>query len=204
MQKIIIVSTLFFAFVLTTAAFAVNFSADQVVYGKNMPQMTSKIFSSGNKFRAETDSGGMNMIIISRMDKKVSWTVMVDKQMYMENSIDPKQAVSTGAKMPGEKREKLGNEVVNGINCAKYKLTYQDPSGPVSVYMWESADKMPIKSQAIDGSWTSEMRNISKAPISPSVFEVPAGYKKMPAMGAGLPGGNSGMDLDAIKNMMGH
>ena len=198
-----IVSFLFLALLICSASFAINFSADQTVYGKNMPQMSSKLYFGDNKFRVESSVSGMTSIMITRTDKKVSWMIMPGQKMYSENKIDPKQLVATGNKMPNEKREKLGRENVNGINCDKYKVTYKDSNVSSSVYIWQSSDGIPVKTQAIDGSWTSEMKNISKGAINASLFEIPAGYSKMPSMGDGMGMPGKSMNMDDIRKMMG-
>lgn len=41
----------------------------------------------------------------------------------------------------------------------------------------------PVKTAAVDGSWTQEYRNIKMGPQPNSLFEVPSGCKKLQAPG---------------------
>jgi hypothetical protein len=106
---------------------------------------------------------------------------MPQQKMYMVQKLDPKQVVSMSGRVPGEiKREKMGSEKVNGIMCDKYKVTYKpaDKAPEMSVFQWMSKDNMPIKSAAIDGSWSSEMKNVKIGAQPAKLFELPDGYKK--------------------------
>lgn len=186
---------------MTTAALAVEFSADQVVKAKGMGSFDAKINFTEKKWRTEANVAGQHTISIVRTDKNVTWVLMPEEKMYMENKIDPSQRIATSKKMTGEiKREKLGRESVNGINCEKSKITYKEGTKTASVYLWLSDDGLPVKSEAADGSWSSEMKNIKKGPQAASLFEIPAGYTKMSAPGAGSTPGK--MDMDSMKKMM--
>ena len=52
---------------------------------------------------------------------------------------------------------------------------------------------MPVKTAAVDGSWSQELKNIKMGSQSDSLFELPAGYQKMQMpqlpMMQGMPGG---------------
>lgn len=178
---------------LVSVSLAADFSVDQIISGKGMPNISSKIFISGDKIRVESSSGRISSIVITRPDKKVSWTLIPNQRMYMEAKIDPRHAVTTGYKMPGEKREKIGKETVNGINCDKFRVTYKNKAVSPSVFLWLSPDGIPVKVQAADKSWTSEMKNIKKGAQSPYLFEIPLGYSKMPT--AGMPSMNQMMKI---------
>ena len=100
---------------------------------------------------------------------------------------DPEQTMGKTSEMPGEiERKKIKSETVNGIPCDKYKVTYKltETAKPTSAYMWISKDKIAVKSAAIDGSWSSEYKNLKRGKQAASLFEIPAGYKKfeMPKM----------------------
>lgn len=188
-------------FLMTACAFAIEFSADQVVNAKGMGSIKAKINFTENKWRTEADIAGNHTISIIRPDKNVTWVLMPDDKMYMENKIDPSQRIATAKKMAGEiKREKLGKENIGGISCDKYIITYREGTKNASVYLWLSSDGIPVKSEAADGSWSSQMKNIVKGPQAASLFEVPAGYTKMSAPSSGKAPGK--MDMDSMKNMM--
>ncbi|MBU0671910.1 MAG: DUF4412 domain-containing protein [Candidatus Margulisbacteria bacterium] len=163
-----------------------QFSAENVMKAGERT-MTSILYFGGDKWRVESQVFGQNSIVIVRTDKKVMWNLMPDKKMYMEMKLDPKQAISNGMKFPGEiKRKKVGSGQVNGIACDKYEITYKpnEKSPEASVYQWLSKDNVPVKTTAIDGSWSSEYKNIKVGRQPDPLFNLPAGYKKfaMPKM----------------------
>jgi hypothetical protein len=127
-------------------------------------------------------------ISISRMDKKVVWILMPKDRMYMEQPFDPAQAVATAEKMVGEIERKLvGQEMVDGKMASKYQVVYSINGRRETMFQWfVSGFKMPVKSAAVDNSWTMEYKNIKTGKQPDSLFEVPAGYEKfstqMPTM----------------------
>ncbi|MFA5098087.1 MAG: DUF4412 domain-containing protein [Candidatus Margulisiibacteriota bacterium] len=201
MMKKTVLSALLALFALSGLAFALEFSADQVVKMKGMAPVTGKLNFSDNKWRSESKFMGKHTVSIIRADKKVSWTLMPDQKSYMENKLDPAQAAASGKEVPGEvKREKVGREKISGMDCDKYKITYKNAGGTSVLFLWMSKDGIPMKSASQDGSWSSEMKNVKVGRQAPSLFELPAGYKKMSVPSAGkMP---SKADMDAIKKMM--
>ncbi len=200
MLKQIIMSAFILSAIICGGASAFEFSADQVMRSSGMPAMNAKMYFADTKWRMSSMIEGIKSITIIRSDKNVSWILMPDQKMYMERKIDKKQKIAMSKNVPGEvKREKLGNETVNGINCEKFKVTYKDGSKTESVFIWMSKDKMPIKTAAIDNSWSSELKNIQKGTQDKSLFEVPAGFTKMviPEMGNAAPK----MDMEMLKKL---
>ncbi len=173
-------------------SYAVDFSADVVMTSAGHTN-ASKIFVKGTKIRMEQQ--GRPMYTIMRGDKDVSWIVMTDQKAYMESRTDPAQRPATEEKVRGEvSRRLIGNDTVDGRAAKKYEVTFKDGERTSKMYQWMAPDiKFPVKTAAIDGSWTVEYRNIKMGGHPDSLFEVPAGYKKMsmPAM-PGMPGASSG------------
>jgi len=164
---------------------AYDFSADIVTKTKGKT-MQGKIFLSGEKSRMEMQ----NMVVIGRLDKKVTWMLMPDRKMYMESEMKP-------GSIPVEKdpsqvsKELVGKDTVDGQAATKYKVTFTDSKGgQTSVYQW-FLDKngFPVKTAALDDSWSHEYRNIKEGAQPPDLFEIPEGYKKfsMPAIPGASP-----------------
>ncbi len=163
---------------------AMDFSADMVTTGEGMT-INAKVFVSADKSRMETPQS----VTISRMDKKVVWILMPEQKMYMEQAFDPSKAMASSEKVEGEvERTPLGKDAVNGRMADKYKVTYKIEGNKNEMFQWiESGSSLPVKSAAVDGSWSVEYRNIKTGPQPDSLFEIPADYKKfsmnMPDMG---------------------
>lgn len=136
-----------------------------------------KIFMSNTKVRMET----AGTVMISRLDKKLVWILMPKQKAYLEQALKPDKAAGFTNKVDGEmKREKLGEETVNGMKCDKFKVTFKSGKKVESLLQWISKDlNFPVKTASVDNSWYMEFTKIVKASQPGSLFEVPTGYKKM-------------------------
>ena len=87
-------------------------------------------------------------------------------------------------KISGEvERKSEGSEMVDGRMANKYLVTVVVDGKTESVYQWiDEFVSIPVKTAAVDGSWSSEFKDIKVGRQDPSLFEIPEGYKKM-AMG---------------------
>ena len=174
-------------FSLAASAFAVDFAAD-VITTQGGKTFSAKVFVSGEKSRMEAPES----ISISRTDKKVVWILFPGQKTYMEQAFDPKKMMTASEKVEGElERTPLGKDTVDGKTADKYKVTYEIEGIKNEMFQWtESGSSLPLKSAALDGSWSVEYRNIKTGPQPDSLFDVPSGYKKF------------SMDMPDIGNMM--
>lgn len=167
-----------------------NFSAD-VVNTSHGETHTSKIYSKDGKSRMEANAGGREMISISRPDKRVVWMLMPASRTYMEMPYNmQRKDIASQLNDPNVKPEKkfIGNETVDGHPTKKYHVTViVNGSREASGYIWEATDmnNFPIKHQSEDGNITTVWKNIKFGGVSDSVFELPAGYRKMSIPGMG-------------------
>jgi hypothetical protein len=106
---------------------------------------------------------------------------MPSDKLYMEQPFDARMATNTKEKMDGElERRAEGNEMISGRNATKYRVTFEANGRRESVFQWiDESIHMPVKTAAIDGSWSSEFKNINTGPQDPALFELPDGYNKM-------------------------
>lgn len=172
----------FFLGVFASAVWAADFSADMVSKFEN-ETMTTKVYVSGEKTRM--DMQGNPMII--RNDKKISWILMPTEKMYMEHPVNVSTAPKTSIAFDNEtERTSLGMDTVDGQQAEKFQVTYMDEGKAVSVYQWIVNQAIPIKIEALDGSFGMEYKNLSVAPQPADLFEIPADYTKMvmPSMGS--------------------
>jgi hypothetical protein len=164
-----------FIFLLATIALAEDFSADMISTTKS-GIFKGKIFISKDKTRMETPES----ISISRMDRKLVWILMPKEKKYMEQSFDPSKAVATSEKVNGEiERKLIGQEKIDGKMTNKYQVVYTQNKKKVTILQWIAAGlQMPVKTAAVDNSWTMEYKNIKRTKQPDSLFEVPADYQK--------------------------
>lgn len=173
-----------FVLLLAGTAFALEFSADTVMTAKGM-KTTGKIYFSGEHFRMDMTSP-RPMTTITLLDKKVVWSIMPEEKMYMEIPFNPKREPIVKDKVQGEVDRKLvGTDEIDGHPAKKYLVTYKNGGEKMQMYQWIATDlNFPVKTEAVDGSWSQEYKNIKTGPQPASLFKVPAGYKKFQ-----MPGG---------------
>jgi hypothetical protein len=161
---------------LAGTGYAEDFSAD-MVSSSSEGTFIGKIYVSGEKSRMEMPEAST----ISRMDKKVSWVLMPGQKMYMEQPIDARAAAGTQEKMSGEiERSVEGNETVDGRVTTKYRVTFEAQGKRETIFQWiDEAAHVLVKTAAIDGSWSTEFKNIKAGLQDQELFEIPAGYNKM-------------------------
>jgi len=212
MLRKISLSVLLVLFVFTGMVLALDYSADIVNKVKGRTY-NSKIYFSKEKIRNEMTQAGHSMISIIRLDKKVMYSIMPEQKMYMQMAMQPEKTLGMTDKVPGQvDRKKVGRENVNGVGCDKYLATYVNKATGVkdSVYLWLSADNIPMRTADLKGTYLMEIKNLKKGPQPNSLFEVPAGYRKqampmMPSKAVTPMKGKMPMDyqkmLDQVKQM---
>ena len=175
---------LFFAILFSGMALAFEFSADTIMTTKGMTTK-GRIYYKADRFRMDTKTPN-EMIMITRIDKKVIWNIMPAEKMYMEMPFTLQNKPMVEDKFQGEiERKYIGNETIDGHPTKKYLITYKEGDKKEQVYHWWATDiNFGIKTAAIDGSWTQEYKNVKIESQPNSLFELPAGYKKLQ-----MPGG---------------
>jgi len=162
---------------------AAEFSAD-MIQKSPMGNTNGKVFVKGENFRQEMNMGGQKQIMIFQKEKGIVWVLMPQLKMYMEMTAGGQQDMSPPTPEEMEKmgeKKYLGEEKVNGYKCKKYRYTPNDKSVGTST-MWISKKiNFPIKTEmeGSSGPMIMEYKNIQEKKISDSLFNIPAGYKKM-------------------------
>jgi hypothetical protein len=201
-MPLVVVGALLLAAGTVTAAeekLNVEYSADQVIEAED-GAIKSRIFYTPTKERREMNQGGQNMIMITRHDKKVAWTVMPEEQMYMEMGMKP-SADKTDLSAYKIEQTSVGQEMLNGVNMNKSKIIMTHSSGSkMGGFMWMTKEGIMAKIDAISvekGSkdrFKMEQTNIKVGKQPADLFELPRGVEKMD-MG--------GMGMDMMKGMIG-
>ena len=172
-----VLGSILFVFFLTIGLVrAADFSAD--VFNTYQGQATqAKIFVQMEKIRMETP--GIEEYTILRTDKRVIWIVIPEEKTYIE--IQSSQPQGAGVKMKGEvSRQFLSSETVNGYATNKYEVHYLDKDTLHKAHQWIASDlNYPIKISALDGSWSTEYRNIRIGLQPDNLFEIPQGFDKI-------------------------
>jgi hypothetical protein len=160
---------------LGSLAWAQEFSAD-IISTTAAGTYSGKIFVAKDKVRTEMAGA----VTITRMDKNVIWILMSEKNMYLEQPLNPSSAPAVAETVHGEiERTLLGEETIDGKKTNKYKVTYNAGGKEQSIFQWiDVSSKIPLKAVAEDGSWSFEYKNLTLGVQPESLFEIPAGYKE--------------------------
>ena len=207
------------AMVIAGAAQAAKPTQPQVEYSADSTMETAEVSMKGHVNYAPTrerremvTDGGDKMIMITRHDKKVAWTLMPSEKMYMEMSLDQAsaQAKDDTSKYKIEQTV-VGPESLNGVNTTKSKIIMTGPKGEkMGGFMWVSKDNIVVKMDAIaidkkdKYRFKTELTDLKVGKQDPKLFEVPADYEKMgmPSIGA-LMGGDDKEKTDGDKKSAG-
>lgn len=150
-----------------------------------------QVYHAPGKERMEFDAGGQKMASILRLDRKVAWLLMPQMNAYTETSIE-RYVSRTPQGYDVVEHKEVGTETVNGYKAVKYHTTFRTKDGATgSGYYWVVDDSIPIKMDldVTDNGKTRhvtmELTNLKIGPQDASLFEPPAGYRKMsiPTMG---------------------
>ncbi len=157
------------------SAGAADFSADMVIQPKGEEATTGKMFVKGDKIRQETKEDGETQIMIIRPDKKVTWMIAPEEKTYMEMPYQSEDKTFEEWTAEKEKQAKyLGDETVSGLACKKYE-SIEDGD---KTFIWISK-QFPFPIKVEDSEVTMEYRNVKAGPVEDSLFEIPAGYRKI-------------------------
>ncbi|MDY6842993.1 MAG: DUF4412 domain-containing protein [Thermodesulfobacteriota bacterium] len=175
-------------FALSLYSFAQEISADFLMKEKGVQEsIKGKIFIKRNNMRKELFMGQEKQVMIVRHDKGVIWNLMPKEKMYMEMPLqmDDKKFERWSSEKESS-AQYLGTETISGVLCKKYQ--YAESGEKTAVWV---SDTFPFPIRVEHQSGFLEYRNIKKANIADSLFEIPPGYMKMslPMMpgGMGLP-----------------
>lgn len=184
-----IFAILFSVLLFSSTALAIEFSADMISTFRGEHQTKGKIYYKPDMFRMDIKEH-QEMILITRIDKKIIWNIMPAEKMYMEMPFDLSNKPKVEEKFEGEiERKEVGRETFDGHPTIKYLITYKVDNRKEQLYQWWATDiNFGVKTAAVDGSWTQEFRNVKIGSQPNSLFEVPAGYQKiqMPQMPGGM------------------
>ncbi len=161
-----------------------NFSADQITSGP-FGTFRRKVYRSDRATRVEGEGAGQPSIVILRYDRKVIWTLMTRRQLYVELPMQTWNSLADAVQDPAaaSDRERLGTEQVGPYRCIKYRTRVRVGGKSYTGTAWAAIElggfTVKMHDDASDG--TVEYQNIRFGMQDPSLFEIPAGYRVVAA-----------------------
>lgn len=176
---------------------------------ENGKQMNLEYTIKGKKFRSDMDHDGNQMSTIMDMGSKKMITLMHKQKMYMTHSIASTLNEASKHTVKGKFHKTTGSKSILGYSCDHW--VYEGEAGKSDIWLasglgtftgfasgnqgsqsgfdWLKGIKdkglfaMEVDSTGKNGkTMTMVATKLEKKSISESLFEVPAGYKKMPGM----------------------
>lgn len=166
--------------------------------GSDGTSATGTMYFGGAKMRTELTMDGQNVVVLADPVAKSQYVLMPSDKIYMQMRLG-EGPVSMPITGPSDPTNPCGggsgntdcvkgpNESVNGYDAVRWDYTSAEG---VRTRAWVSTKlRFPVKTQDDNGS-SMEFSNIAEGPQAPSLFGIPAGYKKMDigamgGMGAG-------------------
>lgn len=139
-----------------------------------------KIYMSkiGARMEMQIPGAPVPMTNINRLDKNIMWMLMPNKA-YMEQPLpfDP----ATRKDLPaGWTQNCSAGEAIDGHPTEKCAISGDFGGKKMSTTIWKAKDLGDVVIRNIgETGGGMELKNIKTAPQDPSLFELPAGYKKM-------------------------
>ena len=183
----------------------VEYSADSTIETAEISMQGKINYTPTRERREMVVEGGDKMIMITRPDKKVAWTLMPAEKMYMEMSMAEaqKQDQSDPSQFKIEQTI-VGTETLNGVNTTKSKIIMTTAKGEkMGGFMWVTQENIMVKMDAIaidkkdKMRFKTELTNLKVGKQDAKLFEIPAGYEKM-----GMPGMGGGFDMKDMMKMI--
>ncbi len=161
----------------------VPFSATLITTSKHNPPetMTMKVYSSGRKFRMESDK----TTVVTDLTRGKSYNLVPAQKLAIEIPFpaDFRQSWSAPgspcAARKGSTCKDLGAEKVGGRQAHKWQIT---PEKGTATTLWlDARTRFPLKSESADSS--SELRDLKEGPQPEALFAVPKDFKISTAAG---------------------
>ncbi len=161
-------------------AWALEFSADQIVKSNGKTHV-SNIFYRDDRWRLEhQDTGPVNVTIV-RKDKQVMWMLLSRLKHYKEVPYDAAQDPKVRESLAGERsRTAIGTETLDGHPTTLYEVHVQEGQAAADYYQWLATDiHFPLKLMRKDGSWSVEYRRVRLGHLSDFLFQLPVNFQPL-------------------------
>lgn len=161
----------------------VGFTAERVLVF-NGQSYVGRMWSMPGEQRHEQELPSVRPVFILRADSSIGDVLLPQLHTAVEFDL-PKVLAMLG--QPDLLGKPAGHETVNGVETTRYEVDKEIPDGHLAGVLWLSGDGIPMR---CDGSYTSrkgkvskvhwELRDVQIGRQDASLFEVPAGYSKLP------------------------
>lgn len=176
----IAVSLVWYALMSWQSAFALEFTADQVIKIDGKIQK-SNVYYRDAMWRIEHHTMGPVNVSIVRKDKRVVWLLLSRMKHFKTVPYRPEQDLMVKERLEGEiSRDEIGTEVREGHPTTLYEVRTQQGERVDEYYQWLASDiHFPMKLAKKDGSWIVEYHHVKMRSVSDYLFNLPVNFQPL-------------------------
>lgn len=175
--------------------------------GKGEKAQHGRLWRTPTALRHEMTDGRQPQTVIARLDRKVAWVLVPEQMLAVEVGLEnfglPVELLTGGG---GVTQTPVGQETIAGLRTTKVHVEREAQSGPrFDGYVWTTADGIIMKltgtgeNNGRRGVVDMSFRDVKVARQDPSLFELPAGYRRLALVGVDFETLMSG--LNQFKNL---
>jgi len=128
----------------------------------------------------------LKAIEIMSVGKNTNWIIYPQVKAYIDDTLEI-PGLEGQFDLPKIEKEKIGDEIVEGHKCVKYKVRVHCFMGDLDGTRWEADDlrALPIKTIIAEDkvTFTTVLKDVKFAVPPQGVFTVPKGYKRYTSEG---------------------
>jgi len=166
----------------------VPYSADMVFTNDKGRSRTARLYYTSKKQRLEFKAGNEIVAIIFDHNANKAYQLLMNARTWRPiRTIIPQ--FNFGISDPSSTRKKLGEEKMGGLAVTKYQVSAKSRVGDeFDGTAWATKDRIIVKIVGIVARGklkqrlTMVLQNLKVGPVDPTLFAVPAGYKKLPPL----------------------
>jgi len=147
-------------------------------------EFVTRVNHTRTRERVSATVGGVEVTVILRSDRNLAWQLMPMMGIYAETDVS---RMDTPGNIRVLSSEPMGEELVGGQSTMKYRAQFQTLGGARHEgFFWQNAAGVHLKSRfpVTDRSGRTrqielELRDVQIGKQDPSLFEVPADYRRI-------------------------
>ncbi len=166
----------------------VDYRADMVFTDDRGRSRTARLYYTAKRQRLEFKAGKEIVAMIYDRAAGTAYQLLLDSRSWRPVAA-PAPQFNFGLSDPASKREKLADETIAGRPVAKYRVASETVAGDrFNGLAWATKQRIVVRmaGTVMRGSKTQpltlELKNLKIGPVDPTLFAVPAGYRKLPPL----------------------
>ncbi len=165
-----------------------DYRADMVFADDRGRSRTARLYYTAKRQRLEFKAGKEIVAMIYDRAAGTAYQLLLDSRSWRPVVAAAPQ-FNFGLSDPASKREKLGEETLAGLAVTKYRVSSRSAAGDrFNGLAWATKQRIVVRmaGTVMRGSKTQpltlELKNLKIGPVDPTLFAVPAGYRKLPPL----------------------